>query len=123
MAAAHGSVNSEPERPVAAVEVVVRGKVPPAAVDHARAVVEAAARHARAPVLSVQVELVQSRGRKAELSAVARVILDVAGRTARVRVAAETVADAVDLLRSRLVYRLDRLGRRTSWPHPLPPGP
>lgn len=74
-------------------------------------------------MLSVRLEMVQTHGGQAQPSAMVRATLDMAGRTVRVRAGVATVAQAVELLHGSLVYGLDRLGRRTAWPHPLAPGP
>ncbi|MEU9046302.1 MULTISPECIES: hypothetical protein [unclassified Kitasatospora] len=79
--------------------------------EYARTTVLAVAHRAREPVLSVRVTLTQGRDPAVRQSAVARAISDVNGRPARARVAAETMHEAIGLLKDRLDYRLARLGR------------
>ncbi|WP_354637273.1 hypothetical protein [Kitasatospora camelliae] len=98
------------------IEVEVRGEMPPDSAEYARTMVLAVARHARESVLSARVRLTQGRDPKAERSVVARATMDVNGRPARARVAAETTHEAIDLLRNRLDYRLARLEHWRLWP-------
>ncbi|MEU9045697.1 MULTISPECIES: HPF/RaiA family ribosome-associated protein [unclassified Kitasatospora] len=105
------------------IEVEVRGEMPPDSAEYARTMVRAVARHAHEPVRSVRVRLTQGRDPEVRRSAVARASLDVSGRPAHARVAAETMHEAIDLLRGRLDYRLARLEHWARWSGGLPVGP
>ncbi|MFH9348076.1 HPF/RaiA family ribosome-associated protein [Kitasatospora sp. NPDC017646] len=105
------------------IEVEVRGEMPPESAEYARDMVLGVARHARDPVLSVRVRLMQGRDPAVRRSAVARASLDVNGRLARARVVAETMHEAIDLLKDRLEYRLARLEHWDRWPGGLFVGP
>ncbi|MGW3045487.1 hypothetical protein ACWC9T_36915 [Kitasatospora sp. NPDC001159] len=98
---------SPPARAVPEVEVEVRGEMPLDAAEYARTTVLDVARHAHEPVLFVRVRLTQGRDPGVRRSAVAGASVDVNGRLARARVAAETMYEAIDLLRT---------GWTTGWP-------
>ncbi|MEV6211855.1 hypothetical protein [Kitasatospora sp. NPDC051914] len=108
---------------VPVIEVKVRGEMPPESAEYARTTVLGVARLAREPVLSARVRLIQGRDPAVRRSAVAWASLDVNGRLARARVVAETMHEAIDLLRDRLDYRVARLEHWDRWPGGMLGGP
>ncbi|MFJ9843271.1 hypothetical protein ACIRYZ_22900 [Kitasatospora sp. NPDC101155] len=101
----------------------LRGEVSGETVEYARTTVLDVARRANEPVLFVRVRLTQGRDPGVRRSAVARASMDVNGRPARARVAAETMREAIDLLSNRLDYRVARLEHWRLWPGPMSTDP
>lgn len=94
------------ERPVTGVRVEVRGDVPGDAAEYARAKVLTALNTVREPLLDTRVSLSQAADPAVPRPAVARVSVDVNGRLVRAQAAADTMPEAIDLLRDRLAGRL-----------------
>ncbi|MCS0636899.1 sigma 54 modulation/S30EA ribosomal C-terminal domain-containing protein [Streptomyces sp. LP05-1] len=92
------------------VQLEAHGKVPRGAARYARQKVLAVLDHLTTPVLSVRIKLTQAPA-PAPRPATARVTVDVNGRPVRAHVAADTMFEAVDLLRDRLRTRLARARR------------
>ncbi|MFP8885220.1 sigma 54 modulation/S30EA ribosomal C-terminal domain-containing protein [Streptomyces mangrovi] len=104
-------MNRSQIRPLPEVRVEVRGEVPGDAAEYARTKVLAALGKVGEPVLGTKVKLSQA-GASVRHPAHAQVNVDVNGRPVRAHVAADTMPEAIDLLRDRLAGRLSRVHRR-----------
>ncbi|MFH9352277.1 HPF/RaiA family ribosome-associated protein [Kitasatospora sp. NPDC017646] len=93
------------------VEIEAQGDLPPDAADLARTKVLTLLDQVREPVLSVRIRLTRTHNPATERPFVAQANLDVNGRAARAHVAAETMTEAIALLRERLALQLARLRR------------
>ncbi|MDG9703224.1 HPF/RaiA family ribosome-associated protein [Streptomyces sp. DH37] len=104
-------MNRSQIRPLPEVRVEVRGEVPGDAAEYARAKVLAALGKVGEPVLGTRVKLSQAVGASVRRPALAQVNVDVNGHPVRARVTADTMPEAIDLLRDRLAGRLARVHR------------
>lgn len=99
------------------VVVTLRGKVARGDRSYARDKIRHVLRFAPAPVLYAKVVLTAEPDPGRPRPAVAEVNLDVDGRPVRVKVAAATMHEAVDLLEARLRRRLEHLAGRDRAEH------
>ena len=88
------------------LELVFRGRQPPATIAYARKKILAAARTAPARVRFGRVKLTLEAHRSIERPARAEVMLDVDGRIVRAQSAARSIEEAIDLVDQRLRRRL-----------------
>ncbi|MGW7446601.1 ribosome hibernation promotion factor [Kitasatospora sp. NPDC054795] len=93
------------------VELETQGDLPPDAAELARNKVLTLIDAVREPVLSVRIRLTHMHNPATERPFIAQANLDVNGCPARAHVAAETMSEAIDLLRDRLALQLARLRR------------
>ncbi|GAA2243931.1 HPF/RaiA family ribosome-associated protein [Kitasatospora cystarginea] len=93
------------------VRVEIHGDLPPGTAEVARSTVLALVEETREPVLSVRIRLTRMDDPTVERPCLAQANLDVNGRRARAQVAAETMSEAVGLLRERIVLQLARVSR------------
>ncbi|WP_344636589.1 sigma 54 modulation/S30EA ribosomal C-terminal domain-containing protein [Kitasatospora cystarginea] len=93
------------------IEVKARGDLPPGTVQLARTKVLALLDEVREPVLFARIRLTRTHNPATERPCLAQANLDVNGRPARAHVAAESMTEAVDLLRDRLTLQVSRLRR------------
>ncbi|GAA2392147.1 dormancy-associated translation inhibitor [Streptomyces glaucosporus] len=107
------------ERPVVTgVRVETRGDVPGGAAEYARAKVLKALGRVREPLPEARVGLSQAADPSVPYPAAARVSVDVNGHLVRAQAAADTMAEAIDLLQDRLAGRLARAhGKAHHRPH------
>ncbi|PJE98115.1 hypothetical protein CUT44_02030 [Streptomyces carminius] len=102
-------MNRSQTRPVPPVRVETRGDMPGGTEEYARTKVLAALGKLREPVLDTRVKLSLASGTSVRQPAVAQVNVDVNGHLVRAQVAADTMPEAIDLLRDRLAGRLARV--------------
>jgi hypothetical protein len=102
------------------IEVEVRGEMALGWVGYARMTVLAVVGDAQEPVLSARVRLTQGRDPAVRCSAVVRASLDVNGQPIRGRATAESMHEAIDMLRGRLEYQLARLEHWRLGPGSIP---
>ncbi|MEU8516887.1 HPF/RaiA family ribosome-associated protein [Kitasatospora sp. NPDC048722] len=105
------------------VELEAQGDLPSGSTDLARKKILTLLDNVAEPVLSVRIRLTHMHNPATERPFIAQANLDVNGRPARAHVAAESMAEAIDLLRDRLAEQLARLhqhweARRGSAPKP-----
>ncbi|KIQ64645.1 integrase [Kitasatospora griseola] len=93
------------------VELEAQGDLPPGMPELARNKVLSLLDEVPEPVLSVRIRLSQTHNPATERPFIAQANLDVNGRPARAHVAAESMPEAIDLLRDRLALQLTRLRR------------
>ncbi|MGW2250948.1 ribosome hibernation promotion factor [Kitasatospora sp. NPDC001660] len=93
------------------VELEAQGDLPPDMAELARNKVLTLLDGVREPVLSVRIRLTRMHNPATERPFIAQADLDVNGRAARAHVAAESMSEAIDLLRDRLARQLARLRR------------
>ncbi|CAL9604288.1 sigma 54 modulation/S30EA ribosomal C-terminal domain-containing protein [Streptomyces radiopugnans] len=105
-------MNRSQIRPLPEVRVEVRGEVPGDAAEYARTKVLAALGKVGEPVLGTRVKLSQAASASVRHPAHAQVNVDVNGHLVRAHVTADTMPEAIDLLRDRLAGRLSRVHRR-----------
>jgi ribosome-associated translation inhibitor RaiA len=98
-------------RPIPQVVVERKGGVSRLLAGYAQAKIGKVIEHATEPVLFARLRLTMLADPALTRQAIAQVNLDLNGRPVRAQVAAETMREAVDLLRDRLRDRLHRVGR------------
>jgi hypothetical protein len=92
--------------PVADVEVVLRGDVPPGARDHAHRMVNDLARYSPDPILHARVRVTAAADPAQERPVITQANVDVNGRLVRAQVAARSADEGIDLLFDVLKQRL-----------------
>ncbi|MER6122117.1 HPF/RaiA family ribosome-associated protein [Streptomyces sp. NPDC001795] len=105
------------------IQVETQGQMPPGVIEYAQEKLRALIGRTRKPVLFVRVKLTQMTNPAMARPAIAQANVDVNGRLARARVAADTVTEAVDLLQDRLAARLRRLEEHWEARRGKTPGP
>lgn len=95
------------------ISVSTDGSAPRSVTDDAVQMVQWVAAYASEPVLGARVRLTRQRDPAVERPCVAQATIDLNGRPVRAHLAAETWAEAVDLLQGRLRRRLEKMNR--SW--------
>ncbi|BFV55387.1 HPF/RaiA family ribosome-associated protein [Kitasatospora sp. CMC57] len=93
------------------IELEAQGDLPPGMAELARNKILTLLDQVREPVLSVRIRLTRIHNPATDRPYGAQANLDVNGRAARAHVAAESMPEAIDLLRDRLALQLARLRR------------